>query len=135
MITPTPRPYKRSKTEVPTPANASTSKENVYGTPTHTPFPELQDDDNYDNGNDFVKEDVQTFGSENVDTIANPYIVPSFYNRPLLVTKYGIRKICDSFMIGYSAVLIDTDSDITIKGQEFRSTKGLWVLWTRKNVN
>jgi len=38
-------------------------------------------------------------------------------------------------MIGDSAVLVDTDSDITIKGQEFRGTKGLWQLLTRKKVN
>ena len=38
-------------------------------------------------------------------------------------------------MIGDSAQLVDTDSDITIKGQEFRGTKGLWELLTRKNVN
>ena len=38
-------------------------------------------------------------------------------------------------MIGDSAVLVDTNSDITIKGQEFRGTKGLWELLTRKKVN
>jgi len=37
-------------------------------------------------------------------------------------------------MIGDSAQLVDTDSDITIKGQEFREKKGLWELLTRKNV-
>ena len=36
-------------------------------------------------------------------------------------------------MVGDSAVLVDTDSDITIKGEEFRGTKGLWELLTRKN--
>jgi len=38
-------------------------------------------------------------------------------------------------MIGDSAILVGTDSDITIKGQEFRGTKGLWEVVTRKNVN
>ena len=38
-------------------------------------------------------------------------------------------------MIGDSAVLVDTNSDITIKGQEFRGTKGLWELLTRKKGN
>jgi len=61
--------------------------------------------------------------------------VPYFYNKPFLDTQYGIRKVGDSFMIGDSAILVDTDSDITIKGQEFRGTKGLWDLLTRKNVN
>jgi len=67
--------------------------------------------------------------------IASQYIVPYFYNRRYLDTQYGIRKDGDSFMIGDSAVLVDTDSDVTIKGQEFRGTKGLWELLTRKNVN
>ena len=38
-------------------------------------------------------------------------------------------------MIGDSFILVDTDSDITIKGQKFRGTKVLWELLTRKNVN
>jgi len=61
--------------------------------------------------------------------------VPYFYNKRFLDKQYGIRKVGDSFMIGDSAILVDTDSDITIKGQEFRGTKGLWKLLTRKNVN
>jgi len=59
--------------------------------------------------------------------------VPYFYNKRFLDTQYGIRKVGDSFMVGDSAVLVDTDSDITIKGEEFRGTKGLWELLTRKN--
>ena len=31
-------------------------------------------------------------------------------------------------------MLVDTDSDITIKGKEFRGTTGLWELLTRKSV-
>jgi len=38
-------------------------------------------------------------------------------------------------MVSDSAILVDTDSDIKIKGQEFRGTKGLWELLTPKNVN
>ena len=37
-------------------------------------------------------------------------------------------------MVGDSATLVDTDSDITIKGQEFRWIKGLWEILMRKNV-
>ena len=59
--------------------------------------------------------------------------MPYFYNKRFLDTQYGIRKVGDSFMVGDSAVLVDTDSDITIKGEEFRGTKGLWELLTRKN--
>ena len=61
---------------LPTPATASTSKEVVYETPTHRPFPELEeddkDDDDDDNNNNFAEEDVQAFGRENVGTIASP---------------------------------------------------------------
>jgi len=80
-------------------------------------------------------EDVQALGRENVGTIASPYIVPYFYNKRFLDTQYGIRKVGDSLMIGDYAILVDTDSDITIKGQEFRGTKILWELLTRKNAN
>jgi len=118
---------------LPTPAIASTSKEVVCEIPTHRHFPELEEDD--DDDNNFAEEDVQAFGRENVGTIASPYIVPYFYNKRFLDTQYGIRKVGDSFMIGDSAIRVDTDSDITIKGQEFRGTKGLWEVLTRKNVN
>ena len=80
-------------------------------------------------------EDVESFGRENVGTISSPYIVPYFYNKRFLDTQYGIRKVGDSFMIGDSAIRVDTDSDITIKGQEFRGTKGLWELLTPEIVN
>ena len=119
---------------LPTPGIASTSKEVVYETPTHRTFPELEDDDDDDDDN-IVQEDVQAFGREYVGTIASPYIVPYFYNKRLLDTQYGIRKVGDSFMIGDSAILVDTDSDMAIKGQELRGTKGLWEILTRKNVN
>jgi len=94
-----------------------TSKEVVYETPTNRSFPELEDDDDYED-NDFAEEDVQTFGRENVSTIASPYLVPYLYNRRFLYKQYSIRKFVDSFMIGDSAVLVDTDSDVTIKGQK-----------------
>ena len=32
-------------------------------------------------------------------------------------------------------MLVDTESDITIKGKEFRVTAGLWELLTRKSVD
>jgi len=39
------------------------------------------------------------------------------------------------FKIGEFAVLVDTDSDITIKGKELRGTTGLWELLTRTNMD
>jgi hypothetical protein len=37
-------------------------------------------------------------------------------------------------MIGDSALSVDRDSDIWIKGRRFKGTRGLWELLTRKNV-
>jgi len=107
---------------LPAPAIASTSKKVVYETPKRRTFPELEEDDD-DEDDNFDEEDVQAFGRENVGTIASPYIVPYFNIKPFLYTQYGIRKVGDLFMIGDSAILVDTDSDITIKGEESRGTK------------
>jgi len=109
---------------LPTPAIASNSNEVVYKAPTHRNFPELEE----------KEEGVQSFGRENVGTIASPYIVLYFYNKLFLDTQYVIRKVGDSFTIGDSAILVDTVSDITIKGQECIGKKGLWELLKRKNV-
>jgi len=86
------------------------------------------DDDDDDDNNVFVEEDAQAFGRENVGPIASPYIVPYLYNRRYHDTQYGLRKDGDSFKIGDSTVLVDPDSDITIKGREFRGATGLWEL-------
>ena len=37
--------------------------------------------------------------------------------------------------MGDYTMLVDTDSDITIKGKKFRRTTGLWELLTRKTVD
>jgi hypothetical protein len=37
-------------------------------------------------------------------------------------------------MIGDSALSVDSDSDIWIKGRRFKGTRGLWELLSRKNV-
>ena len=85
-------------------------------------FAEISDDDDDDDDDDnvFVEEDAKAFGRENVGPIASPYIVPYLYNRRYLDTQYGLRKDGDSFKIGDSAVLVDPDSNITIKGREIR---------------
>jgi len=95
-------------------------------------FAEIGDDNDDDDDNVFVEEDAQAFGRENVGPIASPYIVPYLYNRRYLDTQYGLRKDGESFKIGDSTVLVDPDSDITIKGREFRGTTRLWELLTRK---
>jgi len=95
------------------------------------------DDDDDDGDDDFVKGEKRAFGRENVGPIASPYILPYLYNRRRrhLDTRYGFRKDGDSLKIGDSTVLVDTDSDITIRGKEFRGTTGLWELLTRKSVD
>jgi hypothetical protein len=84
---------------------------------------------------DFLDENAKTFGRENVGSVASPYLIPFVYKRRFLDTQYGIRKDGDIFKIGYSAVLVDQDGDITIKEKEFRGAEGLWELFTRKRVN
>jgi len=97
------------------------------------------DDDGDDDDYDFVKRDTRASGRarENIGTIASPYILPHLSNRHRrhLDTPYGIRKDGDSFKLGDSTLLVDTDSDITIKGKVFRGTTGLWELLTRKTVD
>jgi len=93
---------------------------------------DIDDDDVRDDNEDFVKGDTRATGREreNVGSIASPYILPyvSKRHRRRLDTRYGIRKEGDSYKMGDSTVLVDTYSDITIKGKEFRGTTGLWEL-------
>jgi len=130
------KPEKKKKQTVPPPQPSTSMAETFASTPKSS-FAEISDDDDDDDDDDnvFVEEDAQAFGRENVGPIASPYIVPYLYNRRYLDTQYGLRKDGDSFKIGDSAVLVDPDSNITIKGREFRGTTGLWELLTRKNVD
>jgi len=78
------------------------------------------EDDDDDDDDDFVKGDTRAFGrGENVGSKDRPYIFQYLSNRRRrhLQPRYGIRKDGDSFKIGDSTVLVDTDSDITIKGK------------------
>jgi len=101
---------------LPTRAIASTLKDVVYETSTRRLFPELEENDDDDDDDDnLAEEDVQSFGRENLGTIASPYIVPYFYNKRFMDTQYSIRKFGDSFMVGDSAIPVVTDSDIAIK--------------------
>jgi len=128
-------PEKKKKQTVPPPQPSTSMAETLPSTPKSS-FAEISDDDDDDDDdNVFVEDDAQTFGRENVGPIASPYIVPYLYNRRYLDTQYGLRKDGDSFKIGDSTVLVDPDSNYTIKGREFRGTTGLWELLTRKNVD
>jgi len=126
-------PEKKKQT-VPPPQPSTSTAETFASTPKSS-FAEISDDDDDDDDDVFVEEEAQAFGRENVGPIASPYIVPYLYNRRYLDTQYGLRKDGDSFKIGDSAVLVDPNSNITIKGREFKGTTGLWELLTRKNVD
>jgi len=66
---------------------------------------------------------ILVFGRENVGPIACPYIVPYLYNRRRHLVQD--RRFHSD---------LDTHSDITITGKEFRGTTGLWELFKRMNV-
>jgi len=122
------------------PSTSASAPAALYETPKpRFTIGEISDDDDDDDDDDFVKGDTRASGREreNVGSIASPYILPylSKRHRRHLDTRYGIRKDGDSFKLGDSTVLVDTDSDITIKGKEFRGTTGLWELLTRKTVD
>jgi len=72
--------------------------------------------------------DVTQEDEENIGTLARP-------PRGFLDTQYGIRRNGEQLMIGNSPVFIDTDDNVTIKGTEFKGTKGLWEILKSKNVN
>jgi len=61
--------------------------------------------------------------------------MPYVYKKRFLDTQYGMRKDGGIFNIADSAVLVNQDSKITIKEQEFRNSEGLWELLTRNGVN
>ena len=114
----------------------STSMAETFASTPKSSFAEISDADDDDDDDDvFVEEEAQAFGRENVGPIASPYIVPYLYNRRYLDTQNGLRKDGDSFKIGDSAVLVDPNSNIAIKGREFKGTTGLWELLKRKNVD
>ena len=61
--------------------------------------------------------------------------MPYVYKLRSLVTQYGVRKNGDMFMIGDSALVVDTSGDITVKELVFKGSKVLWEQLTRKKVN
>jgi len=123
------RPSRHFEVEKQTEPIAIPSTSAVYETPKPSfTIGEISDDNDDDViDDDFVKGDTRVFGWENVVPIASPYILPylSKRRRRHLDTRYGIRKDSDKFKIGDSTVLVDTDSDIKIRGKEFRGTTGL----------
>jgi hypothetical protein len=49
--------------------------------------------------------------------------------------EYGIRRDCGTFMTGNSTVSVDDTCDITIRGKQFKGTKSMLGLLTRKKAN
>ena len=103
------------------------SEEILYETPKREP---VRDVDDYDD--EFLTEDANKFGRENVGPVARPHMMPYVYKRRFLDTQYGIRKDGDIFKFCDSAVL-DQDGYITINENEFRGSEGLWELLTYKS--
>jgi hypothetical protein len=90
------------------------------------------DDNDAADGFESVDKDVRAFGKRNFGEIASPYRTPYLYNKSFHDKEYGIRKDDDTFIIGDSAINVDSKSDIIIHDKTFRGTKGLWELLTRK---
>jgi hypothetical protein len=55
--------------------------------------------------------------------------------QPFRDKQYGIRKEGTTITIGNSVVVLDKPGVITVKGKEFRLTRGLWELLTRNDVD
>jgi hypothetical protein len=72
-----------------------------------------------------IQKEVLDFGTKNFGVLASPYTSPHVYKRSFLDTTYGIRQICDTFMIADLPVDVDENINIHIKKQEFPATKGL----------
>jgi len=93
------------------------------------------DDDDYDEGDNFVEDEAREYDRDNVGPVASPYLMPYVYKRRFLDTQYGVRKGGDMFMIGNLPIVIDSSGVITIKDRVFNGSKILWELLTRKKVN
>ena len=110
----------------------------IYETPKRPPSDDDDDgvvdhDENAADGTS-VEKDAQQYVREKFGAVADSYLTPYLYKRNFLDTQYGICKEGNVFMIGDSQRTVDEDSDITIKGKDFRGTQGLWELLTRRNV-
>jgi len=121
-------------TQPPPPPPPPPIKEYTYEPPKKERV-EDDDEDDYNDDDNFVEDEAHEYGRENVGDVASPYLMTYVYKRRFLDTQYGVRKEGNTFMIGYSPVLVDTSGDITIKDRLFRGTKGLCDLLKRKNLN
>jgi hypothetical protein len=95
-----------------------------------------KDDDNDATDNyETVDENVRSHGKRIFCSLASPYLMPYLYNKRFLEKQYGFRRDGDTFMIGDSAVTVDSKGDTIINDKTFSGTKELWELLTRKIVD
>jgi hypothetical protein len=93
--------------------------EQESGTPVEVPVPvttKRESRDDYD--------DVETIDLQKLGTTLR------FRDK-----QYGIRKEGDTIMIGNSSVDLDKPGFITVKGKQFKLTRGMWDLLTRNDVD
>jgi hypothetical protein len=123
----------------PVAAAATSSGPEIYETPRRSVEADTEGDTDDDDDDDAaVEEHVRRYGRTHFGEIASPYLTPYLYNRRFLDKVFGIRKdegVDGPFMIGNSSVEVDDSSNVTIQGKQYRGTRGLWELLTRKKVN
>jgi hypothetical protein len=124
-------PSPAGKPQVPTPRDViyETSPSTSYATPKRVVDTEEDTDDEQ-----YIDEEVKSYGERHFGR-ASPYVTPYLYHKGFLDKQYGLRKEDGNFMIGDSNVSVDKDGDLYIKGQQFKGTRGLWELLTRKRIN
>jgi len=108
--------------------------ETSYGTPKRSVYE--SDDDDDDDDEVYSHSGTEAFVVREFGKVASPYL--SEHARKVkrnLDRVYGLRKKGNVFKIGDSDVLVDKNSDLTIKGRKFEGTEGLWQLLTLKNVD
>jgi hypothetical protein len=93
-------------------------KPEVYQSVTQTAIPPMGS-----RKRDSSSDDAETIDLRELDK------TPQFQDR-----QYGIRKDCDTLMIGNSTANLDEPGVITISGKRFKLREGLWELLTRKDV-
>jgi hypothetical protein len=82
-----------------------------------------------------IKEDGDgDYAVKDYGVVASPYVKPNFSIDRSLHSRYGLGREGDNFMIGDSKVIINEDSDMTIKGKHFEGTQGLWELLILNSV-
>jgi hypothetical protein len=81
---------------------------------------------------DDVVQEVHDFGGTTYGELASPYLKPSLSKDESLYNHYCIRRQNDKFTIGNATITIDKENNLTIKGKQFKGTRGLWEILTRK---